>query len=313
PIDSFVPNFNAYAASYYHTLNVGDLSWFIEAAYKSTDAIVGPEGILINTDGSQVFTTVGYSRKGFGLTLGFKRTENFTFRTSPNEILTRGIINFLPPLTRANTLRLQSRYNAATQELGELAFQADILYKLGKYNNGLINFSNITDLNGNLLFREIYVSHRWRRLGANKKWEISTGLQYQEYNQEVFEVKPGVPLVKSWVPFWEGVYRIDRKKSLRAEVQYQYTRQDFGQFVYALLEYSVAPSWTVAVSEMINVVPKQSEHKDNFFSASVSYTHRANKFIFGYFRQIEGIVCTGGVCRFEPAFNGARLTVSSSF
>jgi hypothetical protein len=32
-----------------------------------------------------------------------------------------------------------------------------------------------------------------------------------------------------------------------------------------------------------------------------------------YVKQVEGIVCTGGVCRYEPAFNGVRLNLQARF
>jgi hypothetical protein len=38
-----------------------------------------------------------------------------------------------------------------------------------------------------------------------------------------------------------------------------------------------------------------------------------NRITLGYVRQVEGINCTGGVCRLEPAFNGVKATLTSSF
>ena len=51
----------------------------------------------------------------------------------------------------------------------------------------------------------------------------------------------------------------------------------------------------------------------HFYTAEVVYNYKANRFSFGRIRQVEGIVCTGGICRYEPAFNGYRLTVRSRF
>ncbi|MEM9822759.1 MAG: DUF6029 family protein [Bacteroidota bacterium] len=43
------------------------------------------------------------------------------------------------------------------------------------------------------------------------------------------------------------------------------------------------------------------------------YTNGANRFSLSYIKQVEGIVCAGGICRLEPAFSGVRATVSSTF
>jgi len=43
------------------------------------------------------------------------------------------------------------------------------------------------------------------------------------------------------------------------------------------------------------------------------YTYRANRFSLAYVKQVEGINCAGGICRYEPTFHGVRLQLSSSF
>ena len=43
------------------------------------------------------------------------------------------------------------------------------------------------------------------------------------------------------------------------------------------------------------------------------YTHRSNRFEIRYVKQVEGIVCAGGICRLEPAFSGLKMSVRSTF
>ncbi|MFN9380586.1 MAG: DUF6029 family protein, partial [Bacteroidota bacterium] len=38
-----------------------------------------------------------------------------------------------------------------------------------------------------------------------------------------------------------------------------------------------------------------------------------NLFSLSYIKQVEGVICTGGICRLEPAFSGVRLSLNSSF
>jgi hypothetical protein len=71
---------------------------------------------------------------------------------------------------------------------------------------------------------------------------------------------------------------------------------------------AIAPHWTFSAGDMYNV--GNDVHYPTLF---VSYTEKATRFGLTYTKQPEGIVCTGGVCRFEPAFSGVKLDMSTSF
>jgi len=350
----FKPKYNVYAFTLYNTLMMGDFSVYLEGSIKTPEAIISPTGVVVDTmgrvveqyninelptitgdnvygnylvtyqrkPGSVLFASATYSRKGFGLTLQAKRTENFPLRVNPGDNTIQVVRNFLPPMARENSKRLTTRYNAATQELGELAFQADMQFKLNKSWSGEINFSNINDLDGLLLYREVHLIGKYKK--RKTPWAVTGGLQFQQYNQEVFEVKPNVPLVRSITPYTEIVYKFDRKRSLRMELQYLNTEQDYGQWAFALIEYSIAPKWSFSIADMVTLDPKKFYEKSNitiddtsrpahFYTIYVSYAEKANKFSLAYVRQPDGINCTGGVCRYEPAFSGVRMTVNSSF
>lgn len=322
PVDTFTPKYNTYAFTAYNTLTYKNFSWYVEGVYKTSEAIALINGDLVNRPGTFFFTSLGYAAKGLGITLQAKRTENFQMRTSPNETLIRGLINFIPPMARQNTYRLTARYNAATQELGEQGIQLDVLYSPSKKVNLLLNFSNITDLNNELLYREIYTEATIK--GPKRKWKFLTGVQFQQYNQEVYEIKPGVPLVTTIIPYADFLYKFNKKWTLRTELQYMNTQEDFGSWVFGLAELTYNRRWTLIISDMMTLNPSQYYEKVNrsvedpdkpvhFFSAELIYNRKANRFGLGYIRQVEGIVCTGGICRYEPAFSGVRLTAQTQF
>ncbi|MDX1942234.1 MAG: DUF6029 family protein [Saprospiraceae bacterium] len=322
--DIFEPKYNAYAFSLYNTLTAGPVSWYLEAAYKTKDPI--NTGIIIQEPGSVLYSSISYAKSGLGITLEAKRTENFTFRTRPQAQANQGFVNFLPPMARVNTYRLPSRYNAATQELGELAFQADIRYLYNKDWTFNINVSNITNLDDELLYREIYteIGYKYKR-----EWSILGGVQFQNYNQEVYEFKPGVPNVQTVTPFAEFLYKFDRTKALRIEAQAMFTgedksvelRQDYGSWLFGLAEFSIAPHWTFTASDMYNVkAGRNSPVNENgeklnihYPRFDIYYTYRSNRFSLSYVKQVEGVVCAGGICRLEPAFSGVKMTVNSTF
>lgn len=322
PVDTFTPMYNNYAFTLYNTLSWKNWTWYVEGVYKTHEAIALLDGQLVDRPGNVLYTSVGYAQRGLAVTLQGKRTDNFQMRTSPNETLTRGLINFIPPMARQNTYRLTARYNAATQELGELGYQADIIYSPNKKTSFLVNFSNITDLNNELLYRELYTEATIK--GPKRKWKLLTGVQLQQYNQDVYEQKPNVPLVNTVIPYVDFLYKFSKKIALRTELQYMQTEEDFGSWAFGLAELTINRRWTIVVSDMVTMNPSQYYKKVNrqpantdkpvhFYTAELFYNYRANRFSFGYIRQVEGIVCTGGVCRFEPAFSGLRFTAETRF
>ncbi len=321
PQDLITPKYNTYAFSLYNTLTFGDFSWYFEGAYKTDDVIINPflerqtiigttvTGKIVSEPGTVIYNSLSYSRKGLGVNVEYKRTQDFTLRTDPFGLLNRGQINFLPAMSRVNTYRLTARYAPATQELGEQAFQVDLRFNPSRKLGFNVNFSNITNLDDLLLYRELYteVFYKYKR-----KWTITGGVQLLNYNQDIYENKPGVPIVEAITPYVEYLYKFDRKKSLRLEFQYMNTEEDFGSWVFGLAEFSVAPHWIFTVSDMYNLDDKKTQPY-HYPRIDVAYINNANRFGLSYIKQVEGIVCTGGICRLEPAFSGFRLNINSTF
>ncbi len=145
-----------------------------------------------------------------------------------------------------------------------------------------------------------------------------------DYNQEVYEVKPGKDNVQTFTPFTEFTYKFDRKKSMRVELQYMMTKRDYklfgkddpkpneehdlGDWLYGLVEFNIAPKYSFSVSDMYNIPADL-----HYYDISASYTNKTNRFAIGYVKQVQGIICTGGVCRFENAFSGVKASITSSF
>jgi hypothetical protein len=107
---------------------------------------------------------------------------------------------------------------------------------------------------------------------------------------------------------------------MRLELQYQHAAKDLGQSVFALVEFNIAPSWSFSVSDLYNFKPnphyevqKAYQNSHHFWNVFASYTKSTTRFTLMYTKQLAGIVCTGGVCRFEPAFSGLRAQMTASF
>lgn len=315
--DRFVPRYNTYAFTAYNTLSVGNFSWYAEGAYKTHEAILDPyAGTLYDAPGSVLFTTLGYAQKGIAVNLTGKRTEDFSMRTSPNERLIRGIMNWQPIVARLHPQRLMARYTPASQDLSEQGTNLDVLITPSDDLTITTDFTYINTLNNDELYREIYGEFEYRGF---KKWIIDGGAQYMHYNQELYQITPVAdPIVKAFTPFLEVTYKINKKQSLRAEGEYMFTKQDYGDWYFALLEYNIAPKWSFSVSDMYTTHLNQ-DNRDNihtavhYFNVFGAFTQGAHRFTLSYVRQPAGINCTGGVCRYEPAFNGLKVGLTSSF
>lgn len=192
-----------------------------------------------------------------------------------------------------------------------MAYQFDAVYTPVKGYTIDASFSNIRDLNNNHLWTELYGQ---LEITKSKKFQYIFGAQYIFYNQQVYLSEP-LPDQTAFTPFAELIFKPTRKQSLRFELQYQSTQEDFGSWLFALVEYSIAPKWSFAVSDMYNIDPnpEKTTDKNHYYNFFVAYTKNANRFSLSYVRQVAGINCTGGVCRYEPAFSGLKFNLTSSF
>lgn len=313
----FVPKYNMYAFTFYNTLTAGDFSWYVEGAYKTSEAIANPidqlnPNKLINSDGNIVFTTLGYARKGLAVTLTGKRSEHFVMRTSPNEILNFGMLNWQPIIAQIRPQRVIARYTPPSLDFSEIAGSANVLISPNDEVDFSLTYTHINTLEDLKLYREIYGEANFRNLGDNILLDV--GAQYLEYNQEFYQTKPGAGIVYAITPFAEFTYRMKRNQSLKVQAQYMETKQDFGSWAYLGLEYAIAPRWSFALSDMYNVKPQSHDISGrHFYNAFVAYSYNAHRFTLAYVKQVEGVNCTGGVCRWEPAFSGVRMGITSSF
>lgn len=307
----FIPRYNMYAFTAYNTLNVGDISWYVEGSYKTHESIVGTTNLLEDKAGNVLFSTLGYARKGFAINLTGKRTENFEMRTSPNEVLIRGLMNWQPIVGRLRPQRLMARYTPASQNLSEIGACGDVLISPNDNFNLTLTYTHINTLAAVKLYREAYAEAEYRG------WDdfiLTGGVQYMQYNQELYQSKPKVPIINSVTPFFELIYRLDKKRSLRTQWEYQSTAQDYGSWLFGLVEFNIAPKFSFAVSDMYNVTKgPNATGQHHYYSFFTAYTKGPNRFTLAYVKQVDGINCTGGVCRYEPAFSGIKVSCTSTF
>lgn len=326
--EGFFPKYNTYLMNGYFNASVGNFGFNGEFNYKTAEPIKDNRGNLINGDGTLIIAGANYSKRklgrnkkgGLGINAQYRRIDNFALNVDPYSELSllQGLLSYQPSLSRQASYRMLARYQAPAQFTGEQGIQAEIIYSFNKKTNITLNFSDIKDLQGDQLFREQFVQVEHK---INKKWSGKLGLQMVNYNQEVYEVKPlgKAEDVETFTPFGEITYKINRKNSLRFESQMLVTEQDLGSFYHGILEWNNSPKFSLAVSNMINTNPVRivnealADQVLHYPSVFVKYNIKTTSFTAAYIKQVEGVVCTGGVCRLEPAFSGLRFTVATQF
>ncbi len=320
----FVPRSNVYAAQAYATVGLGNIELNVDLAAKTPEATFDFNQKLINDPGYYGAATLTYATKGLGITLQGHYLQNFAMRTNPYTALSPvfvGTIGFLTPINRQNTYRLPARYSPNVQEVGEIGFQGDISYAINRNNVFNVNYSYIKSpqIIDETLFREIFATYQ-RKFNKNVKGTF--GFQTVYYNQKVYQGKaPSTPNVITNTPFVEFLVKLPNKKSLRTEVQYLITEQDLGDFAWVLAEYTIGSNYSITVSDMVNTDPREETRNVNvepgelvhYPTVFFAYTHKQTRFTAGYIKQVEGIVCNGGVCRLEPAFSGIRFGLTTNF
>lgn len=307
----FLPRWNMYAFTLYNNLTYKNLSWYVEGAYKTHEAIV-KDSFLVDKPGNIVYTNLSYAQKGFALNVSAKRTQDFAMRTSPNQVLLNGMLNWQPIVARLRPQRVISRYTPPSQDLSEMAVTVDGLYSPNDVTNFTFTYTHIDKLDKTKLYREIFGEVYYQGL---ETWVLEAGVQIMQYNQALYQTKADAPMVHAITPYAEVTKRFTETKSLRVEGQYMHTEQDFGSWAFLLIEYNLAPKFSISISDMYNISPNyKNVSKDNhYYSIYGAFTKGPHRFSLAYVKQVAGINCTGGVCRFEPAFSGIRTTITTSF
>jgi hypothetical protein len=312
--DRFVPKYNEFAYQGYATVYVKEFTLAMEYAGKTADIVQNATSTqMVNSTGQFMQGNLSWAhtgKRGIGVNLQYRKLNNFEFRISPLENGLTGLVNYLPSITRQNTYRLMARYVAVTQYNDEQTVQGDITYTHNDKNTLQLNGSYVTGINNTQLFHEIYFDwmHQY-----NDRFKLLLGVQTVMFNQSILQGEPGAKDVYTITPFTELNYDINAKKSLRIEAQYLSTKQDSGSFINVLADFNISPHWSFSAGDMINIIPSSGSDKINYYTLFAAYTEGASRIALAYVKQLAGFNCNGGICRYEPAFNGVKLTISSTF
>ena len=309
------PNVNLYSGR----MNFGwnGLTVRGEYVHKSKDYFPGETNAVGKTQkGWAALGEVGYNYKTFSVMATFRALDHMTTAIDAYTTGTGNSINYLPALTRQYTYMLANLNPYQVKANGELGGQIDLCYSYRsktdryRYWNFHANFSTFYKLKANgegkrdLLWRDINVDveRQW-----SKKWKTALLYSYQDNMDN-----------QAHIFVADVTHKFNRKSSLRFEVQYLLSGDDKsewdglhseGDWVAGLVEFSFAPHWSFYMQDMYNI----GQSKTHYYNGGFSYTYNRTRVQLSYGRNRAGYICSGGVCRYSPAFSGVNLILTSSF
>lgn len=304
------PNLNMYSAR--ANLDWNGVSARVEYVNKSKD--LSEATMEEMHTGYAWLGEVGYSYKQFSALGTFRVLKYMNTMLTLEGQGTGNVLNYLPALTRQYTYMLANLNPYQVNVNGELGGQIDAYYSIrpkgerSKYWNFHANYSTYysdKQLTGKsrLLWRDINgdIEHQWNKklktslLVSVQEWSPTHGSTEKTYASNIF--------------VYDMTYKFDRKTSIRAELQYLYSEDYEKDWMAALVEVNFAPHWSVSVSDMYN----HGKTEIHYYNGSISYTLNRTRIQVIYGRNRAGYVCSGGVCRYTPAYTGAGITLTTSF
>jgi Family of unknown function (DUF6029) len=319
-----------------------------EYAFKSKDAlveysIIRPE---LQFDGDAYLVNLGYTKNGFGITTNLRRLENFSAfseRKQFGNAYNEGSLNYIPALTKQYDYSLTNIYVYAAQpsigfepdrnKAGEIGGQIDLFYKFkketplgGKYGTNVsLNYAQWHGLKGRYdalqrkyqantfgfgqkYYRDVSVEIRKK---WDKKWSSVFTYLNQYYNARYVEESTGEVNANTIV--FDNTLKLKKSKSIRWELQHQWAKGGYKNWVASLVEFNFSTVWSVFAQDLYNYGNINDAARLHYYNFGTSFNKAAYRVQASYGRQRGGLVCVGGICRFVPQSAGLTLAVNISF
>ncbi|PKP19906.1 MAG: hypothetical protein CVU04_05045 [Bacteroidetes bacterium HGW-Bacteroidetes-20] len=145
----------------------------------------------------------------------------------------------------------------------------------------------------------------------NKKWKLALSYNYIDYN--LLLLQGHGEMVHLHHISSDVTYRITDKHAIRTEIHALFTKEDMGDWAYAMIEYSISPKWFFSIGDQYNYGNDLDEMKIHYYNFSVAYVIGTTRIAANFGKTKEGILCIGGVCRAVPASYGVGLNVTTKF
>lgn len=289
--------------------DIGEMSGSAEKGYAALGEVAFTYGKFNIMAQSRILKNMGTRLSLYD----FPKENDFGYTYLP---VMGNTLNYIPALTRQHTYMLANLEPHQVNTHNEYAAQMDAYYsirhKTNRRNFWRFHLNASTAINtetNNLTWLDVNVDveRQW-----NKNWKATFmySLQQRHPNKGFGDMD----VFTSNIFVADVTYKINTYNSLRAELQYLYSNDYEGDWMAALVEYNMAPSWSFFVSDMYNNQRIEvAKDKLHYYNVGASYTYDRLRVQLSYGRNRAGMICSGGVCRYTPAYTGFNLLLSASF
>jgi len=254
-------------------------------------------------EGHALYGGLNLHHEGFGLSIEGKDYEDFTILEEADG---RRALNNVPTLTREHLFTLLSRHPYQQNADDALGYQAEATWVAPRGWSALGNISRTETQRHDEVFREWYLQLEQDDLAGShvRVGYDDRSVEGLELTTIVGEITTPVTSTSSLVLKAEHQHVVDIGSEFG-------NRGEFDQQFFTL-EYATAPHWSfTGILEVNNKYPDQRdflESDDPFAALQVSYvTSRGDLITVWAGKRLGGYLCAGGVCKWEPAFEGVEV------
>lgn len=242
----------------------------------------------------------------------YKYYDNFSFYSFDKTIL----YNTPPAVRKDYSFLLFNRHPSPLFPENETGYLIDLFYSLGFTSSVTLAYSETKSLGENSLYQKYSKTNNKEKIvlreifglldyQIDKDFSIVFGGSYQEEAESNTKNLTGVALL---------TYKLTPVNTVKIIVEHQQTENTITTENYytdvLTLEYLTSPNWSISlVSEMKTTEPDAGKIVRQFWNfLQLSYKTPFNtdlNLLLGS-RQ-AGVICIGGVCRYEPEFRGIEL------
>lgn len=254
-----------------------------------------------------------YLDKKFTASISYRYLYNMDFaarRTLGTKVVSN-TLNYLPALCRQQTYMLACLNPYETYSQGESGFAGELSWRPVKGLSLLAGGSWIDGLGAVLPLREKnHLAYRDFYAGATYRWSRKMETTLYVSIQESSPTHGNRKATNAQNVFvLEGTYRPSYDFSIRGELQYLYSQELTKDWMAALVELDIAQRWNISLSDMYN----HGSTKEHYWNVGIAYAGSGFRIMAGYGHSREGMVCSGGVCRYQPEYKGAFVRLQWFF
>lgn len=243
----------------------------------------------------------GYAAGRFSSTVTLRRLRKMTDPTG---------LNYLPSLSMQQSYMLSALNPNTPFAEGEAGGTADLYYRLKTWKFH-VNGSYILALPEALKRHDVLrLTYRELNLQVEKRWNsrIKTIAFVSIQEQSPSHGERNATECQN-VFVLDGIFRLTSRLSLRTCGQYLYSRELTRDWMGAVVELSSTRGWGLHVQDMYN----HGSTREHYYEGGVSWTRGSFKATLSYGHQRAGLVCSGGVCRWQPEYTGGLLRLNYHF